>query len=128
MSATRRIFDEDSYITEFEAEVISCTETENGFDIVLDKTAFFTEGGGQFPDKGTLNDIEVLDVQEDKNGIIHHFSKIGIQAFVKYNDGSVRISYITPTNAEALKSAKPGVHTLEWSDDWGDYSYDIVIK
>ena len=80
MSATRRIFDEDSYITEFEAEVVSCTETENGFDIVLDSTAFFPEGGGQFPDKGTLNDIEVLNVQEDKNGIIHHFSKIGISA------------------------------------------------
>ena len=53
MSATRRIFDEDSYITEFSAEVISCAETENGFDLVLDSTAFFPEGGGQFPDKGT---------------------------------------------------------------------------
>ena len=77
MLPTKRLFDEDAYLTEFEAEVLSCTETENGFDMVFDQTAFFPEGGGQFPDKGTLNGIEVLDVQEDKEGLIHHFSRIG---------------------------------------------------
>ncbi len=73
MEPTRRLFDEDSYMTEFESAVLSCEENDRGFDIVLDSTAFFPEGGGQFPDKGTLNGIEVLDVQEDKEGIIHHF-------------------------------------------------------
>ena len=73
MLPTRRIFDEDAYKTEFEAKVISCTETEKGFDIVLDSTAFFPEGGGQYPDKGMLNGIDVFDVQEDKEGVIHHF-------------------------------------------------------
>ena len=77
MLPTRRIFDEDAYITEFEAEVLSCTETETGFEMVFDQTAFFPEGGGQFPDKGTLNGIEVLDVREDKEGVIHHFTKTG---------------------------------------------------
>lgn len=73
MLPTRRIFDEDAYITEFEAKVLSCSETEKGFDIVLDSTAFFPEGGGQYPDKGMLNGIDVFDVQKDKEGIIHHF-------------------------------------------------------
>ena len=73
MNATKRLFDENAYMTEFSAKVISCTETEKGFDAVLDATAFFPEGGGQFPDKGSLSGIEVLDVQEDKEGIIHHF-------------------------------------------------------
>ena len=73
MEPTKRIFDDSAYITEFEAKVLSCSECKNGFDAVLDSTAFFPEGGGQFPDKGTLNGIEVLDVQEDKEGIIHHF-------------------------------------------------------
>ncbi|MBR2640736.1 MAG: hypothetical protein IKL18_06815 [Oscillospiraceae bacterium] len=80
MLPTKRIFDENAYITEFEAKVLSCTETENGFDMVFDQTAFFPEGGGQFPDKGTVNEVEILDVQEDKEGVIHHFSKIGIPA------------------------------------------------
>ncbi|MBR5872714.1 MAG: alanyl-tRNA editing protein, partial [Oscillospiraceae bacterium] len=72
MEPTKRIFDEDAYITEFEAKVLSSTETEKGFDTVLDSTAFFPEGGGQYPDKGTLNGFSVLDVQEDKEGVIHH--------------------------------------------------------
>ncbi|MBQ7123976.1 MAG: hypothetical protein IJO01_05125 [Oscillospiraceae bacterium] len=73
MNATKRLFDENAYMTEFSAKVISCIETEKGFDAVLDATAFFPEGGGQFPDKGSLSGIEVFDVQEDKEGIIHHF-------------------------------------------------------
>ena len=77
MKPTKRLFDEDAYLTEFEAEVLSCTETETGFETVFDQTAFFPEGGGQFPDKGTLNGIEVLDVREDKEGVIHHFTKTG---------------------------------------------------
>ena len=77
MKPTKRLFDEDAYLTEFEAEVLSCTETETGFETVFDQTAFFPEGGGQFPDKGTLNGIEVLDVREDKEGVIRHFTKTG---------------------------------------------------
>lgn len=73
MLPTKRLFDENAYLTEFEAKVLFCSKTEKGFDIVLDSTAFFPEGGGQFPDEGTLNGIEVFDVQEDKNGVIHHF-------------------------------------------------------
>ncbi len=74
MLPTRRLFDKNAYLTEFEAKVLSCTETEKGFDIILDSTAFFPEGGGQFPDKGIIGDAEVLDVQEDKEGVIHHFT------------------------------------------------------
>ncbi len=75
MQATKRIFDDDSYIVEFKTKVISCDESEKGFDLVLDSTAFFPEGGGQFPDKGSLNGIPVLDVQEDCFGVIHHFTE-----------------------------------------------------
>lgn len=75
MAATERIFDKSAYITEFSAKVLSCAEKENGFDLVLDSTAFFPEGGGQFPDRGTVDGTEVLDVQEDRDGVIHHFVK-----------------------------------------------------
>ncbi|MBR5872558.1 MAG: hypothetical protein IKZ06_02815, partial [Oscillospiraceae bacterium] len=71
MEKTRRLFDEDAYLTEFKANVLSCSETEKGFDAVLDSTAFFPEGGGQFPDMGTLGGIKILDVQEDKEGVTH---------------------------------------------------------
>ncbi|MCR5100796.1 MAG: hypothetical protein K6B41_05490 [Butyrivibrio sp.] len=70
--ATERLFDKDAYATEFDGTVISCTKLEDGkYDVVLDKTVFFPEEGGQTPDNGTLDDIEVLDVQI-KDDVIYH--------------------------------------------------------
>ncbi len=72
MEATRRLFDENAYQSAFSATVLQCEPDEkDGFAVVLDQTAFFPEGGGQYPDVGTLNGIPVTDVQE-KNGVIFH--------------------------------------------------------
>lgn len=68
---TEKLYDKDSYITEFEAVVISLEKRDGYYYTVLDKTAFFPEGGGQPSDKGSLNDAEVSDVQI-KDGIIYH--------------------------------------------------------
>ncbi len=57
---------------EFEATVLSCTETEDGkYNILLDKTAFFPEGGGQDADSGFINGIEVEYVFEKEDEIFH---------------------------------------------------------
>ncbi len=66
-----KIYERDSYCREFTATVISCTENSGFYDVVLDKTAFFPEGGGQPGDLGTINGVKVLDVQE-KDGVIVH--------------------------------------------------------
>lgn len=72
---TDRLFDEDSYRWEFSATVLSCEKyEEDGWQVVLDQTAFFPEGGGQFGDTGWLNGIEVTDTQE-KDGVILHRCK-----------------------------------------------------
>lgn len=71
---TEKLYDVDSYIKEFCATVIFCTECERGYDIVLDRTAFFPEGGGQSSDKGFIDNAEIFDVQE-VNGEVHHYSK-----------------------------------------------------
>ena len=65
--ATGKLYDQDAYMTEFSAEVVSF---ENG-DLGLDQTAFFPEEGGQSPDKGLINGFPVTDVQI-KDGQIHH--------------------------------------------------------
>lgn len=64
---TRKLYDENAYTVTFTAKVLSC----EGNAVVLDATAFFPEGGGQAPDKGTLNGIPVTDVQI-AGGIITH--------------------------------------------------------
>lgn len=71
MEQTIKLYDADSHLYDFDASVISCEKTDKGFAVVLDKTAFFPEGGGQPADEGTLNGIAVTDVQI-KDGIITH--------------------------------------------------------
>lgn len=75
MKTTEKLYDKDSYLQEFQATVISCEQkSETTWSIVLDKTAFFPEGGGQTGDTGWLNDAEVIDTRE-KAGIIYHETK-----------------------------------------------------
>ncbi len=71
---TERLYELDSYLAEFQAKVLSCEKKDDVYQIVLDKTAFFPEGGGQPADKGIINDIEVLDVQIN-DGIVVHTTK-----------------------------------------------------
>lgn len=68
---TVKLYENDAYLKEFEATVVSCEECKNGYLITLDKTAFFPEGGGQQADTGFINDTKVEDVQE-KDGVITH--------------------------------------------------------
>ena len=42
----------DQYIKEFTAEIVEALEVNNQFHVLLDKTAFFPGGGGQFCDLG----------------------------------------------------------------------------
>ena len=78
MSETRKLYYEDVYIKEFIARVLECRECKKGYEIVLDQTAFYPEGGGQPCDLGTLDTVEVLDVQE-KAGEIIHYTKEAIE-------------------------------------------------
>ena len=71
---TEKLYYSDSHITRFEAEVLSCEETEKGYAVSLSITAFFPEGGGQSADTGYIGNARVFDVQE-KDGSILHFTK-----------------------------------------------------
>ncbi len=68
---TQKLYYNDAYISEFDAKVLSCDKTKDGFSVTLDRTAFFPEEGGQYADRGTLGGINVTDVRE-KSGIISH--------------------------------------------------------
>lgn len=68
---TRKLYEEDAYCRQFEALVSSCCKVEKGYEVILEETAFFPEGGGQPADQGWLEDSRVTDVQEEE-GIIRH--------------------------------------------------------
>ena len=68
---TEKLYYLDPFIQEFPASVLSCEPGKNGYKIVLDRTAFYPEGGGQPADHGTLGTANVTDVHE-KNGVIFH--------------------------------------------------------
>ena len=53
MMKTEKLYYIDSHLTAFSARVLRCDSLEDGrFAVVLDRTAFFPEGGGQSADPG----------------------------------------------------------------------------
>jgi len=72
---TDQLYYEDQDRMEFEAVVLDVLEREEGYDVVLDQTMFYPEGGGQPADHGTLvsedGSVAVTDVQR-RDGVILH--------------------------------------------------------
>ncbi len=66
-----KLFENDSYLTRFTARVLSCAQGKKGYDVTLDQTAFFPEGGGQPYDTGTLGGVQVLEVHDRGGQIVH---------------------------------------------------------
>ncbi len=70
MIITKRLYD-NGHIKEFDATVLECIPCSKGYEIVLDQTAFFPNGGGQTADTGILDGIAVKDVNEREGRIYH---------------------------------------------------------
>ena len=68
---TEKLYYLDAYATKFTAKVLECTEDKKNWKVVLDRTLFYPEGGGQPADMGTLGGVKVLDVHE-KDDIVTH--------------------------------------------------------
>lgn len=68
---TRKLYYEDSHLTQFSGEVLTCEEAKGGFAVILSATAFYPEGGGQAGDTGVLGNVRVLDTQEENGQILH---------------------------------------------------------
>lgn len=69
---TEKLFYQDSHLAEFEASVAGCKYNGTQYEIELDRTVFFPEGGGQYADTGYLGEARISDVQEKDGKIIHY--------------------------------------------------------
>ena len=70
-----KLFYKDQYIKEFMANIVEIKNIDNKYHVVLDKTAFFPGGGGQFCDLGEIEGEKVLDVYEENKKIYHVLEK-----------------------------------------------------
>lgn len=72
MDDKNELFYIQPYVKEFDAVVTGCERGKKGWEVTLDRTAFYPEGGGQLADSGTLGGATVTDTRR-KDGRIVHF-------------------------------------------------------
>lgn len=69
---TERLYYTDGHCARFVSRVASCEACEGGYDVRLERTAFFPGGGGQEADSGTLGGMRLLALRETEDGDIAH--------------------------------------------------------
>src|SRR5579859_6279765 len=72
MSATPRLYHGDSLLLAFDAKVTGHASWQGKPSILLDRTAFYPESGGQMSDRGKMAGSAVVDVQVDDADVVHH--------------------------------------------------------
>lgn len=71
--STERLYYDNSYRLAFSADVVEQTTFKGKPALILDRTCFYPEGGGQPADQGSLNGVPVPDVQsrEADRAVVH---------------------------------------------------------
>jgi len=98
------LYQENSYLKEIEATIIDSEEDY----VILDQTIFYPTSGGQLSDKGTINDIEVLEVKKELGKIKHVLKENQFKVKDKVHlkiDWNLRYKYMKMHSAQHLVSA-----------------------
>lgn len=127
ITPTIKLYEKDSYIKDFSATVLSCEEKDGYYSVVLDRTVFFPEGGGQSADTGKIEDANVLDVQIE-DGIVYHKTdkplRSGLRVICEI-DWETRFSRMQNHSAEHLISGI--IHNLYGYNNVGFHMNDHFI-
>ncbi len=124
---TNLLYNQSAYIKKFTAEVLSCEAADGGYRVILDRTAFFPEQGGQGCDRGTLGGIPVTDVQLCADEVIHTTQEpLAIGAVVDgIIDWTVRYDNMQNHTGEHLLSGI--LHAMFGYDNVGFHLGDTVM-
>lgn len=69
---TERLYYSDSYTRDFSAQVVERMAVKDRPAVVLDRTYFYPNGGGQPNDTGKIGGVDVLDVNSrDDHAVVH---------------------------------------------------------
>ena len=112
---TEKLYYRDAYATKFTARVLDCTEEKKHWTVILDRTLFYPEGGGQPADIGVLGGVCVLDVHERGEDIVHTTDKpLSVGAEV---EGEIFLYCVPILNMyfmddflQSFQMAFPGIH------------------
>lgn len=127
MEEMNELFYRDEYAREFDAEVISCQKGKKGYEVVLSDTVFYPEGGGQPADRGTLEQVNVLDVKR-RNGEILHITDAPLEPGMTVHgvlDWERRFDHMQQHSGEHILSGL--VHAQFGYDNVGFHMNDEVV-
>lgn len=127
MEEMNELFYRDEYAREFDAEVISCQKGKKGYEVILSDTAFYPEGGGQPADRGTLGQVNVLDVKR-RNGEILHITDAPLEPGMTVHgvlDWERRFDHMQQHSGEHILSGM--VHAQFGYDNVGFHMNDEVV-
>lgn len=124
---TVKMYENDSYLKAFDARVLDCRQAEDGYQVLLDQTAFFPEGGGQDADGGVLGGYKILDVQEQDGEIWHKIEGPLEKDSQVYGeiDWEVRFDRMQQHSGEHIVSGI--VHTMLGYDNVGFHLGDEIV-
>ena len=124
---TEKLFYKDSFLAEFDATVLACINNGERFEVLLDQTAFFPEGGGQGGDSGKIGDVTVFDTHE-KQGEIWHYTASPLEVGKKFRctlDFDKRFSRMQCHSGEHIVSGI--IHSLFGFDNVGFHLGDTDV-
>lgn len=106
-AVTDRLYYHDSFLKEFDAEVISCEKDTDRWRVVLNRTAFYPTSGGQPHDTGILGESKVVDVVDEEDGSLIHFTDCAVPTGKIYGriDWNRRFDHIQQHTGQHLLSA-----------------------
>ncbi len=108
---TEKLYYSDPFLMDFTAAVLSCEMVMDAYQVILDRTAFYPEGGGQpadagILDGGSLGGVSVRDVRERDGEIIHFCDRpipVGAEVTGRV-DWSVRFDHMQQHSGEHIVS------------------------
>ena len=68
---TEKLYENDSLLQSCQATVVSCEKKEDHYEVILDRTVLFPEGGGQLSDQGWLDKVPVFYASEEGQDVRH---------------------------------------------------------